>query len=73
VLDVVCRETADPRVQVSLAWCLHRPWDVLPIPGSSRPQHLHENAGAAEVKLTPAQVKKLDDAFQPSNVKGDRL
>jgi aryl-alcohol dehydrogenase-like predicted oxidoreductase len=70
-LDEVVKETGASRSQVALAWCLHRPWDVLPIPGSSRLVHLRENAGAAGVKLTPEQVARLDAAFAPDRVRGD--
>jgi aryl-alcohol dehydrogenase-like predicted oxidoreductase len=70
-LDAVVSETGATRAQVALAWCLHRPWDVLPIPGSSRLAHLRENAAAAEVRLTGAQVAKLDTAFAPGRPKGD--
>jgi aryl-alcohol dehydrogenase-like predicted oxidoreductase len=57
--------------QIALAWCLHRPYDVLPIPGSSRPKHLHENAEAADIALTQDQVRRLDAAFAPGAAKGD--
>jgi aryl-alcohol dehydrogenase-like predicted oxidoreductase len=70
-LDEVVKETGTTRSQVAIAWCLHRPWDVLPIPGSSRLVHLRENLGAADVKLSAGQVAKLDAAFDPARVKGD--
>jgi aryl-alcohol dehydrogenase-like predicted oxidoreductase len=71
-VDEVASATGATRAQVALAWCLHRPWDVLPIPGSSRPHHLHENAKAADIRLSQEQVKRLDDAFDPSRVKGGK-
>ena len=67
---VIADEVDATPAQVALAWCLHRPWDVLPIPGSSKPKHLRENARAANIKLTPAQVKLLDTTFAPNKVKG---
>ena len=70
-LDEVRAAVGATRAQVSLAWCLHRPWDVLPIPGSSRMQHLQENAAAADIRLSPAQVAKLDQAFAPGRAHGD--
>jgi aryl-alcohol dehydrogenase-like predicted oxidoreductase len=70
-LDEVVKETGATRSQVAIAWCLHRPWDVLPIPGSSKLVHLRENLAAADVKLSAAQVAKLDAAFAPGKVKGD--
>jgi aryl-alcohol dehydrogenase-like predicted oxidoreductase len=69
----VAREAGATASQVALAWCLHRPYDVLPIPGSSRPKHLHENAAAADIALTADQVRRLDAAFVPGAAKGDRV
>ena len=71
-VDAVAKDTGATRAQVSIAWCLHRPWDVLPIPGSSKVAHLLENASAADLKLTPQHVKSLDEAFAPGRAKGDR-
>ena len=69
-LDEVRAESGGTRAQLALAWCLHRPWDVLPIPGSTKLKHLKDNAAAADIHLTPAQVAKLDAAFAPEAVKG---
>ncbi len=37
--------------QLSLAWLLHRSAVMLPIPGTSRVDHLEENMAAAELTL----------------------
>ncbi len=70
VLDEVRAECGGTRAQLALAWCLHRPWDVLPIPGSTKLRHLKDNAAAADIELTPAQVAKLDAAFAPGAARG---
>lgn len=70
-LQDVAREVDATPAQVALAWCLHQPWDVLPIPGSSKPHHLRENAAAADIALTPDQVRRLDATFAPDAPKGD--
>jgi aryl-alcohol dehydrogenase-like predicted oxidoreductase len=69
-LDEVRAESGGSRAQLALAWCLHRPWDVLPIPGSTKLKHLQDNAAAADIVLTAAQVAKLDAAFAPGLAKG---
>jgi aryl-alcohol dehydrogenase-like predicted oxidoreductase len=69
-INKIADEVDATPAQVALAWCLHRPWDVLPIPGSSKPKHLRENIGAARIKLSDAQVKLLDKTFAPNAVKG---
>ncbi len=49
--------------QISMAWMLcKKPW-IVPIPGTRKLERLKENAGAAEVKLTEAEVRTLDDAL----------
>src|SRR6202453_1495279 len=39
--------------QLALAWLLAQGPDIIPIPGTKRRQFLEDNAGAANVKLTP--------------------
>lgn len=48
--------------QVALAWLLAVSEVVLPIPGTSRRDHLEENLAAARLRLTPAQVEELSAA-----------
>jgi pyridoxine 4-dehydrogenase len=48
--------------QVALAWLLQRSSVMLPIPGTSSLAHLEENMQAAQVRLAPEQVEKLDAA-----------
>ncbi|MFE0103606.1 aldo/keto reductase [Streptomyces sp. NPDC059009] len=46
--------------QVALAWLLGRSPVILPIPGTTRIDHLEENLGAEHLRLTPAQRDRLD-------------
>ncbi len=48
--------------QVALAWLLARSPVVLPIPGTSRVAHLEENTAAATLRLTPDEIRALDEA-----------
>ena len=48
--------------QVALAWLLHRSPAMVPIPGTSSPDHLEENAAAAGISLSEAEVRTLDAA-----------
>ena len=45
--------------QVALAWLLQRSEVMLPIPGTSRREHLEENLGAAGLKLTEGEFDAL--------------
>ena len=60
--DMAMEKNATP-AQFSLAWMLcKKPW-IVPIPGTRKLERLRENAGAADVVLTPSEVSALDDAL----------
>src|SRR5271156_1064460 len=48
--------------QLSLAWLLHRSPVILPIPGTTSVNHLEENVAAADVKLSAAEWKEIEDS-----------
>jgi pyridoxine 4-dehydrogenase len=48
--------------QIALAWLLHRSPVMLLIPGTSRRTHLEENAAAAQIHLTPADVIEIESS-----------
>lgn len=60
-LDEVATDTGATPSQIALAWLLRRSPVMLPIPGTKSVAHVEENTAAAEVVLTDAQVKLLDD------------
>ncbi|WP_431904622.1 aldo/keto reductase [Amycolatopsis thermoflava] len=59
VREIADRIGATP-AQVALAWLLERGEYVIPIPGTKTPKYLHDNAGAADVRLTEADLAELD-------------
>jgi pyridoxine 4-dehydrogenase len=56
--DVAGDLVATP-MQVALAWLLRRAPNVLLIPGTSSLDHLHENLGAAGLKLSDEVLARL--------------
>ena len=68
----LARATGVSSAQVALAWLLSRGDDVVPIPGSKRRRYLEENAAAAEVELTAAEVAQLEGEFPPGAAAGAR-
>jgi len=58
--------------QLALAWVLAKGDDIVPIPGTKRRKYLEENAGAAEVKLTPDELKRIDAAAPKGAASGAR-
>jgi pyridoxine 4-dehydrogenase len=59
-LDQVAARYEATREQVALAWLLQHPGVVLPIPGTSRVAHLHQNIAAAQLRLADADLARLD-------------
>jgi len=51
--------------QVALAWLLAKSPNVIPIPGTKRREYLEENAGAAYVQLSRADISELDSLPAP--------
>ena len=58
--------------QLALACVLSRGDDVVPIPGTTTRAHLDENVAAAGIRLTAADVARLDAAAPPGAAAGDR-
>jgi len=56
--------------QVALAWVLQRADNIVAIPGTTKLANLKQNLGAADVKLTPAAIARLDALA--AKVKGER-
>ena len=58
--------------QVALAWVLAKGDDLVPIPGTKKPERVEENAAATDLHLTDAQVAELDAAISRDAVRGAR-
>ncbi len=70
------REMADERDvtagQLALAWVLHRGRDIVPIPGTTRPERVEENVGAADVELDESDLEQLDEIAPVGAAAGER-
>ena len=65
------RKDATPG-QVALAWLLARwPW-IVPIPGTTKLNHLEEDLGALAIELTVDDVKEIDEGFATIRMQGAR-
>jgi len=58
--------------QLALAWVFAKGNDMAPIPGTKRRKYLEENAAAADIKLTAAEVAELEAAVPVEEISGDR-
>jgi aryl-alcohol dehydrogenase-like predicted oxidoreductase len=65
------RKEATP-AQIALAWLLaQKPW-IVPIPGTTKPERLKENIGAADIELTPDDLREIESAASKITVQGAR-
>jgi len=75
VIDLIKRVTAEKNAtpaQIALAWLLaQKPW-IVPIPGTRKLERLIENLGAADIKLTPKELRDINSALDKINVAGGR-
>ncbi len=70
--QIAQRKSATP-AQIALAWLLaQKPW-IVPIPGTTKLHRLQENVDAANVDLTEADLKEIEDASAQIKVQGARL
>jgi len=56
--------------QVALAWLLTKPAVTSPIVGATKPHHLEDAIAAVALKLTPDEVKALEEPYVPHAVLG---
>jgi aryl-alcohol dehydrogenase-like predicted oxidoreductase len=69
--DFAERKRATP-AQIALASLLaQRPW-IVPIPGTTKLHRLEENVGAADVELTPEDIRAIDMASSKIKIEGGR-
>ena len=65
------RKKATP-AQIALAWLLaQNPW-IVPIPGTTKLDHLEENIRAADVDMTPDDLHDIESAASKITVQGVR-
>lgn len=73
LLRRLAEEKSATPAQVSLAWELNKKPYIVPIPGTRKIDRMRENAGAADISLTAAEVRALDaalDGMEMSDVFG---
>jgi len=56
--------------QIAFAWLLTKPAVSAPIFGFSKEEHMHDLIRGLDVKLTPEDIKYLEEPYQPRKVVG---
>jgi aryl-alcohol dehydrogenase-like predicted oxidoreductase len=72
ILQKMAHEKDSTAAQINLAWLLAKKPFIVPIPGTTNPNHLDENNAAVSVELTEADMKELENAFAKETVFGNR-
>jgi aryl-alcohol dehydrogenase-like predicted oxidoreductase len=62
-IEAIARDKKCTPGQLALAWLLARGEDIVPIPGTKRPERLKENLGALAVTLSEAELAQISDAI----------
>jgi aryl-alcohol dehydrogenase-like predicted oxidoreductase len=71
-VEQVAREKTCTPAQLALAWLLAQGEDLVPIPGTKRRSYLEENAVAVDLRLTPAELRRLDEEVPKGAAAGAR-
>ncbi|MFD0440318.1 aldo/keto reductase [Streptomyces chartreusis] len=64
LVERTARAKGATAAQVSLAWLLSRGKDIVPVAGTTKTDHVTQNAAAVEVRLTSAEVTALEAVDQ---------
>jgi aryl-alcohol dehydrogenase-like predicted oxidoreductase len=71
VVEIAKEKKCTPS-QLALAWLLTQGQDIIPIPGTKRRKYLEENVGALNVKLTPEDLRRIDEVAPHGAAAGER-
>ena len=71
-LEPIARAHGCTMAQIALAWVLAQREYIVPIPGTTRPDHLEENVEATNVRLDRATLDQLEAVVNPRTVAGPR-
>jgi aryl-alcohol dehydrogenase-like predicted oxidoreductase len=71
-VEELAKEKGCSAAQLALAWVLARGEWIVPIVGTKRRRYLEEDLAAAELKLNPDDVRRLDEAVPLGAAAGNR-
>ena len=69
VAEIATERNVKP-AQVALAWVLANPAVSAPIIGASKQSHLDDALGALDLKLTPEEITRLEQPYEPHPILG---
>jgi aryl-alcohol dehydrogenase-like predicted oxidoreductase len=72
-LEALAREKGITPAQLALAWVLHRGPSIVPIFGTRREARVEENARAAAIALSPAELARIEQIAPPGAAAGEAM
>ena len=70
--NAIAQEAGCTPAQLALAWLLHQGQDIIPIPGTTSVEHLHDDLGALNVQLGADVLARLDALINEKTMIGSR-
>lgn len=70
--EAIATDAGCTPAQLCLAWLLAKGDDIVPIPGTTSPDHMREDAAAAEITLPADIVRRVDEVVNGQTVTGSR-
>jgi len=71
-VNEIAKEKGCQPSQLALAWLLVQGKDIVPIPGTKRRTYLEENLAAIDIRLTPEELKRINEAAPQGVASGQR-
>ncbi|KAL9932513.1 hypothetical protein V8E36_008630 [Tilletia maclaganii] len=71
-LEVVGKEKGYTSGQIAIAWVLSKSKNIIPIPGSTKPERIAENTVGAKIQLTADEIKQINNIIDSFKVSGER-
>jgi aryl-alcohol dehydrogenase-like predicted oxidoreductase len=72
MLEEMAAEKGVTAAQLALAWVINQGEFIVPIPGARKIEHLEQNVAAADIALSPQELKTLGDMLAPEKFAGKR-
>ena len=71
-VEGIAKEKRCTPSQLALAWVLAQGEDIVPIPGTKRRKYLEENVAALDLRLTPEDLRQIEQVFPHGVAAGSR-
>lgn len=71
-IETIAKEKGCTLAQLALAWVLSQGAHIVPIVGTKRRKYLDENVGSVEVKLTPNDLRRIEEVLPRGIFAGER-